>query len=494
MRPTAAQVSRLYQEILNWNLAMRILVSALLAVCLVTPVVAQQRVTPETRPQVQFSFAPTVRQVAPSVVNVFGLARVQRNPMQEFFGADPFFRRFFGGERGQERNIPSTPERVQNSLGSGVIVSADGLVVTNHHVIAQSDEVRVALSDRREFEADVILRDERSDLAVLRLRQRGNERFPAIEIGDSDRLEVGDFVLALGNPFGVGQTVTSGIVSALARTQVGITDFQFFIQTDAAINPGNSGGALVDMAGRLVGINTAIYSRTGGSVGIGFAIPVSMVRIVIASAAGGSATVRRPWLGARLQPVTNDIAESLGLRRPQGALVQAVTPNTPAQRAGLRQGDVILALDGQEIDDVEAFGFRFATKPVGGESRFTIMRRGGQQILPVRLESPSETRPRDAGRLAGRSPFAGANVANLSPSLADELRLDVETEGVAVLDVEQGSPAEQLGLRRGDILRVINGERIDNARQVRQLTADRQRLWRFSIEREGQLLSTVVGG
>ncbi len=283
-------------------------------------------------------------------------------------------------------------------------------------------------------------------------------------------------------------------MSALARTQVGITDFQFFIQTDAAINPGNSGGALVDMAGRLVGINTAIYSRTGGSVGIGFAIPVSMVRIVVASAEGGSATVRRPWLGARLQAVTSEIADGLGLRRPQGALVAAVIANTPAARAGLRSGDLILAVDGQEIEDPEAFGFRFATKPIGGEAQLTVLRQGQRRAIPIRLETPTETRPRDAFRIDGRSPFVGANVANLSPALADELRLDLDTQGVAVLDVQPGSPAEQVGLRRGDILRAINGEQVDTTRQLRQLVSDRQRLWRFSIEREGRTLSTVVGG
>lgn len=474
---------------------MRAVLFALAAVLLASPAAAQlrgtetQRTAPEARAQVQLSFAPIVRQASPSVVNVFGIARVQRNPMAEFFGNDPFFRRFFGDRGGGQ----AAPERVQNSLGSGVIVSADGLIVTNHHVIAQSDEVRVALADRREFDADIVLRDERSDLAVLRIRQRG-ERFPAIEIGDSDRLEVGDLVLAIGNPFGVGQTVTSGIVSALARTQVGITDFQFFIQTDAAINPGNSGGALVDMAGRLVGINTAIYSRTGGSVGIGFAIPVSMVRIVVASAEGGSATVRRPWLGARLQAVTSEIADGLGLRRPQGALVAAVIANTPAARAGLRSGDLILAVDGQEIEDPEAFGFRFATKPIGGEAQLTVLRQGQRRAIPIRLETPTETRPRDAFRIDGRSPFVGANVANLSPALADELRLDLDTQGVAVLDVQPGSPAEQVGLRRGDILRAINGEQVDTTRQLRQLVSDRQRLWRFSIEREGRTLSTVVGG
>ncbi len=443
----------------------------------------QLRGVPETRQQVTLSFAPVVRSAAPAVVNVFG-ARVVQSPMGGFFD-DPLFRRFFG-ERGQGG-------RVQSSLGSGVIVSPDGLVVTNHHVIANVDEVRVQLGDRREFEADIVLRDERTDLAVLRLRARG-ERFPTIEIGDSDRLEVGDLVLAIGNPFGVGQTVTQGIVSALARTQVGITDYQFFIQTDAAINPGNSGGALVGMDGKLVGINTAIFSRTGASHGIGFAVPVNMVRVVVESARAGGQTVRRPYFGARLQTVSADIADGLGLQRPTGALVVSVVDGSPAARAGVRRNDVILSVDGQEITDPDAFGFRFATKPIGGEARVELLRQNRRQTVAVRLETAPETRPREAWAVTGRVPFAGATVGNLSPALADELRVDPDATGVAVMDVEVQSPAQQLGLRRGDIVRQVNGEGVPNVQEFRRLLGERARLWRIQIERNGQMLNTIVGG
>ncbi|HEY0353336.1 MAG TPA: trypsin-like peptidase domain-containing protein, partial [Enterovirga sp.] len=232
---------------------------------------AQTRTAPESRPQVQLSFAPVAKVAAPSVVNVYG-ARVEKTRRNAV--AEEFFRRFFGdGMGGPPR------DRVQRSLGSGVIVDSSGLVVTNHHVIENMTEVRVALTDKREFEAEIVLRDPRADLAVLRLK--GTGPFPPLPIGDSEGLEVGDLVLAIGNPFGVGQTVTQGIVSALARTHIGAADYGFFIQTDAAINPGNSGGALVDMSGRLVGINSAIFSQSGGSVGIGFAIPSSMVRAVV---------------------------------------------------------------------------------------------------------------------------------------------------------------------------------------------------------------------
>src|SRR5438067_8834823 len=318
---------------------------------------AQERRVPGSTAELTLSYAPIVQRIAPAVVNVYAAKVVEnRNP----FFDDPFFRRFFGGP-----NSSLPREQVQRSLGSGVIVDPSGLVVTNNHVIEGATEVKVALEDKREFEAELVLKDTRSDLAVLRLKD-ARETFPALELGNSDELQVGDVVLAIGDPFGVGQTVTHGIVSALARTQVGITDYQFFIQTDAAINPGNSGGALVDIHGRLIGLNTAIFSRSGGSQGIGFAIPVNMVKVVVASAKSGGTSVKRPWLGAKLQAVTPDIAESLGLKRPAGALVATVTEKSPAARAGLRTGDLIVAIDGQTVDDQNAFDYRFATKPLGG--------------------------------------------------------------------------------------------------------------------------------
>src|SRR6266446_2277241 len=287
------------------------LVASLFVILAWAPATGQEVRVPSSAGEIRLSYAPVVKRVAPAVVNVYA-ARVVESRLPMF--DDPIFRRFFGGG--------SPREQVQRSLGSGVIVDPAGLVVTNFHVIENADQIKVSLADKREFEADIVLKDQHSDLAVLRLKDT-RERFAAIDLGDSDALAVGDIVLALGNPFGVGQTVTHGIVSAVARTQVGITDYQFFIQTDAAINPGNSGGALVDLSGRLVGINTAIFSRSGGSQGIGFAIPANMVRGVIASAKAGGKAVRRPWLGARLQAVTPEIAESLSLKRPVGALVRS---------------------------------------------------------------------------------------------------------------------------------------------------------------------------
>ncbi len=337
-----------------------------------SPTMAEERVVPQTHAQLTLSFAPVVEHVAPAVVNVYASRTVlQRQRVSPFFN-DPFFRRFFGGPGGL---VPDRPrERVESSLGSGVIISADGVIMTNFHVIKDADAVRVALADRREFDAEIVLKDERTDLAVLKVMDEGHE-FPFVDFADSDELKVGDIVLAIGNPFGVGQTVTQGIVSALARTRVGVTDYQFFIQTDAAINPGNSGGALVDVQGRLVGINTAIFSRSGGSNGIGFAIPANMVQFVSA-AAKGDGIVRRPWLGANVQLVTAEIAEAIGLDRPRGVLVAGLFRNGPADAAGLEVGDLITKVGGAEVSDPDSFGYRFATKPIGSSTDLQVLRNG----------------------------------------------------------------------------------------------------------------------
>jgi Do/DeqQ family serine protease len=460
----------------------RLAALALILGLLSAPAAAQDRRVPASPGELKFSYAPVVQKVAPSVVNVYAAKIVQnRNPLME----DPLFRRFFGGDGGLQR------EQVQRSLGSGVIVDATGLVVTNNHVIEGASEVKVALADKREFEAEIVLKDARTDLAVLRIKD-GRERFAAIEPGNSDELLVGDVVLAIGNPFAVGQTVTHGIVSALARTQVGITDYQFFIQTDAAINPGNSGGALVDLSGRLIGINTAIFSRSGGSQGIGFAIPVNMVKVVIASAKGGGTTVKRPWLGAKLQAVTPDIAESLGLKRPAGVLIASVSNPSPALRAGLKTGDLIVAIDGQMVEDPNAFDYRFATKPLGGTAQLGILRGGKEATLKVALETAPET-PRDEIVISSRSPFMGVKVANVSPALAEELRLDPSTEGVVVLEVTAGSVAQSLGFQRGDVIASVNDEKIARTRDLDRVAKDGRR-WSITIIRGGQQISVRFAG
>jgi Do/DeqQ family serine protease len=444
---------------------------------------AQERRVPGSPAEMMASFSPVVQRVAPMVVNVYAAKVVaNRNP----FADDPFFRRFF--------DLPGLMprEQVQRALGSGVIVDPSGLVVTNNHVIEGADEVKVALADKREFEATLVLKDARSDLAVLRLKD-GREQFPAIELGNSDDLQVGDLVLAIGNPFGVGQTVTHGIVSAVARTQVGITDFQFFIQTDAAINPGNSGGALVDLRGRLAGINTAIFSRSGGSQGIGFAIPANMVRVVVASAKSGGKAVKRPWLGAKLQEVTVEIAESLGLKRPGGALVANVSAGSPAARAGLKTGDLIVAIDGQTVDDPNAFDYRFATKPLGGSAQVALLRNGKDMRVAVALESAPDV-PRDELVINARSPFLGAKVANLSPALAEELRIDAKSEGVAVIDVPNNSVAARYGFQRGDVIVRVNDQPIEKTRDLERAAGESTHVWNVTIVRGGQRISAEFRG
>jgi Do/DeqQ family serine protease len=457
------------------------LFAAITLLAVLQPVPAQERRVPASPGELKLSFAPVVHRVAPAVVNVYAARVVEnRNPLFD----DPFFRQFFGG--GMPR------EQVQRSLGSGVIVDPSGLVVTNNHVIEGASEVKVSLADRREFDAELVLKDTRSDLAVLRLNA-GRERFQALEFGNSDELQVGDLVLAIGNPFGIGQTVTQGIVSAVARTQVGITDYRFFIQTDAAINPGNSGGALVDLGGRLVGINTAIFSRSGGSQGVGFAIPANMVRVVVASAKGGGRAVKRPWLGAKLQDVTTDIADSLGLKRPVGALVASVSAGSPAARAGLRTGDVIVALDGAPVDDPNVFDYRFATKPIGATAQIGVLRQGREVTLAIALQGLAET-PRDEILIRTRSPFVGARVANLSPALADELRLDPATEGVVIVDISGGSAAQSLGFQRGDVVLSVNNEKIARTADLERVARAGGRQWRITILRGGQQISVMLGG
>uniref|UniRef100_UPI003FD74EC1 Do family serine endopeptidase n=1 Tax=Rhodoblastus sp. TaxID=1962975 RepID=UPI003FD74EC1 len=403
-----------------------------------------------------------------------------QNPLLD----DPIFRQFFGQQGGDAR--------VSLSLGSGVIVDSSGLVVTNHHVIEGMTDVKVALSDHREFPAKIVLRDPRTDLAVLKITS--DETFPVLELGDSDAIEVGDFVIAIGNPFGVGQTVTQGIVSALARTQVGITDYGFFIQTDAAINPGNSGGALVDVDGRLIGINAAIMSQSGGSVGIGFAIPVNMVKAVLATAVAGGKEVHRPWLGATLQNINRDIADSLGLDRPSGALVADVDPRGPAAAGGLKQGDVITAVDGKDVYDSGSVGYRLGAKPIGGVASLSVLRGGKKEIVPLKLLAAPENPPREQLTIGGSSPFSGATVVNISPATAEEYSIQNAAAGVAVIAVQDESPAALLGLQKGDVVLSLNGEKMGATRDLQRVAAQNPYVWRIQINRGGQTITSVVGG
>ena len=437
------------------------------------------RRVPFGQAEMQLSFAPLVSEVGPAVVNVYASQEVSaRSP----FAGDPFFERFFGRQQ--------MPPRAQSSLGSGVVVDPAGYVVTNYHVIRGASEVRVATADGREFNSAILLKDESLDLAVLKIE--GSEPFPSVVIGDSDALEVGDLVLAIGNPFGVGQTTTSGIISALARTHVGVNDFGFFIQTDAAINPGNSGGALIDMSGAVIGINTAIYSQSGGSIGIGFAIPSNIVRAVVQAAQSGLDYFERPFVGATFENVSAQIAEALGMARPSGALVQSVIAEGPAATAGLRPGDVVLAMNGAAIEHPDALGYRLATQSIGSVATLTVLSQGRERQIEIELVRAPEGASTAEIFIDGRSPFAGAKVAAMSPRLGQRLGIRSQARGVAIVEIDRNSPAAGFGLRPRDIVIEVNGEETDTPEKLRDIAMSNSRWWRFTVERDGQRINQVL--
>jgi Do/DeqQ family serine protease len=447
--------------------------------------VVAEKVVPYSRQQVEFSYAPLVKKSSPAVVNIFTRKVVRSRRMSPLFN-DPFFRQFFGRVPGLNQG----QKRIQNSLGSGVIVNADGLIITNNHVIEGADEITVVLTDRREFEAQIVGTDERTDLALLRVKSEGDQ-LPFLRFRDSDELEVGDIVLAIGNPFGVGQTVTSGIVSALARTRVGVSDYASFIQTDAAINPGNSGGALIGMDGRLVGINTAIFSKSGGSLGIGFAIPSNMVRAVVAGTVKGGRLVRA-WLGASSQVVTSDIASALNMSSPIGVMVNKVHPNSPAEQAGIVIGDVILKVDGKLTNEPKDLRYRIATLVIGEKAELTVLSNGREKILDLKLVGPPEEPLRDVRTLSGNQPLSGLAVANMSPALADELGIEAFEEGIYIIRLQERGFASRLGLRRGDKIISINNKVLNSTRTLENFLSKRFDSWTISIKRDGKVMKFMV--
>ncbi len=428
-------------------------------------VFADNRVVPGNAMAMKASFAPVVRETAPAVVNIAARGIQQTR--------DPFW------------GIPG--QRQTGSVGSGVIVRDNGVVVTNNHVIQGMQEIRVTLNDRREFNARVVLADERSDIAVLQL-EGVNERLPTLNIDDREEQQVGDLVLAIGNPFGVGQTVTNGIISALNRTETGISDSGSFIQTDAAINPGNSGGALVDMDGDLIGINTAIFSRSGSSSGVGFAVPASLVKRVVDSAVGGATAVIRPWLGVKGDGVSADIARSLGLERPQGLVVTEVYAGGPGARAGLRKGDVITAIDGAEINDQGGLNFRVGTKDLNAAVAVSVLRDGQTETVNARVQRLPGDVDLDRATVIQSGGFSGAQVLALNPALSDSLGGDPFASGVIVGGVQRGSQAQRVGFQAGDIVLTLNGRAVTSAQQL----ADIGRGVEVTISRRGQPVRGVI--
>ena len=443
----------------------------ILALALPGAVAAEARV-PLSEAEIGLSFAPVVQAATPAVVNIYA-RKVVPSRLSPFAG-DPFFSQLF--------DFGETVPRVQNSLGSGVILRGDGIVVSNYHVVGEADQIRVVLADRREYDARVILADESTDLAVLQLE--GARDLPALGFADSDLAEVGDLVLAIGNPFGVGQTVTSGIVSGLARAGAGLGRGRgYFIQTDAAINPGNSGGALVDMEGRLLGINTSILSRTGGSLGIGFAIPSNLVARYVAAAEAGETEVARAWAGVEAQPVDADMAEAMGLPAPQGVALTALHPDSPFAKAGLRGGDVLTALDGKPVDGPQELDYRLAVHPVGAEVEAEYWRDGRAGTVMVTLAAA----PGGAAeplRIGPGSVFEGLALADLSPALIERLGLPVSAAGVVVTEV--AGQARRSGLEPGDIVTALNGVALASAADFAAVAAAGARGWRIEILRGGQ--------
>ena len=426
-----------------------------LSLVVAVPVLADTKV-PQSQAEISLGFAPLVKQAAPAVVNIYAKQVVQAR--QSPFSGDPFFDQFF-------RSFGDTKPEVQNSLGSGVILSEDGIVVSNYHVVGMSTDIRVQLKDRREYKARVLLADQESDLAILQLD--GVDDLPFLTLRDSDGVEVGELVLAIGNPFGVGQTVTSGIVSGLARSGVSTGNARgYFLQTDAAINPGNSGGALVDVNGDLVGINTSILTRSGGSNGIGFAIPSKLVGQFVEQARAGFDSFQRPWAGMFGQPVDADMADGLGLERPGGIVVSDMHAVSPFKAAGLEAGDVILEVEGEPVNTPAEMVFRMSVVGLGQEAEVRVVRDGEEMVYNVPLATAPEEPSRETVKTDDRSAIPGLVVSNINPAVVGQFGLPLSVSGVIVEN--PGQVGARLGLNPGDVLRAVDGKDVTNTQEVDQ--------------------------
>jgi serine protease Do len=416
------------------------------------------------------SFAPVVKKVAPAVVKVEVTGKATKMSAPEGFGLeDPFWRRFFGDQFGNRTpNRQFTPPR-QRGLGSGVIVTKDGYILTNNHVVDGADDVKVTLQDGREFKAKTIGRDPKSDVAVIKIESKD---LPVVPMADSSKVQVGDVVLAVGNPFGVGQTVTTGIVSATGRGNLGIEDYEDFIQTDAAINPGNSGGALVDAEGRLIGINTAIYSRTGGNQGIGFAIPSDLARGVMDSLISDG-KVTRGYLGIMIQDVTPALAKEFKLKDHAGALVGDVVPKGPADKAGFKEGDVVLEFNGKKVADSRRLRLEVGQVRPGAKVPVKLLRDGTPKTLEVTVQQQPGTEELAKGGGSNGTDTGtlnGVTVGDLDTQTREQLKVPETIKGVVVTDVQPESPAAEAGLKRGDVIQEINRKPVQSAEEAVKMT------------------------
>ena len=399
-----------------------------------------------------------VSAVRPSVVNISTTRVIQRRGSGSPFFDDPFFRRFFGDDMFRQFDMPR--EERSSSLGSGTIVREDGYILTNNHVVKDAEEIKVTLSDKREFEGEVIGTDPKSDLAVIKIDVDG---LPALEWGDSDRLRVGEMVIAVGSPYGLSQTVTSGIVSAKGRANVRIADYEDFIQTDAAINPGNSGGPLINVRGELVGINTAIFSTTGGYQGIGFAIPSNMARVVLDSLIEKGKVIRG-WLGVTIQTVTKELAEQFSIQEGKGALVSDVVEDSPAEKAGIRRGDIIVKYNGREVDDSLGLRNMVAATLPGKEVKVAVIREGKEKTLSVPIGELTDERTGLVG--AYENALKDVHVQDLTPELRQSLGISKKVKGVVVTDAPQ-----RTGLKRGDVLLELNRRPVESVSDYDKLAS-----------------------
>ncbi|MEL7253760.1 MAG: trypsin-like peptidase domain-containing protein [Pseudomonadota bacterium] len=441
----------------------------LLLFCLAIPAKADMRV-PGSEAEISMGFVPVVQSAAPAVVNIYARRVVN---VQSPFANDPFFQGLF-------RDFGTPRQRVENSLGSGVILSEDGIVVSNYHVVGNSTDIRVVLNDRREFSARVLLSDQESDLAILQMEDA--PAMPALPLRDSDTVQVGELVLAIGNPFGVGQTVSSGIVSGLARSGTATGNLRgYFIQTDAPINPGNSGGALVDMNGALIGINTAILSRSGGSNGIGFAIPSALVAQFVTQARDGQTQFMRPWAGIDGQTLTADMAEGFGLDRPGGVVISQLHPLSSFLTAGFQPGDVVIAVDGQEVNTPPEMIYRMSISGIGKPAQITHMRDGRSVTTPVNMIAAPDT-PARAQRMTGEdAAIPGMTLSTVNPVTLAEYNLALSARGAVVDD--PGRIGQRAGLRKGDVLRAINDVPVGDADTAEQLLEDASRRLNLDVQR-----------